>query len=78
MIPLNYPAWLPFIGWINIETADVFELGLPVRDKWQLLVFDWFGFGFIIAARPYQQQCYNAAWTGPRITPLNLSSATSG
>lgn len=50
MIPLNYPAWLPFIGWLNIETADAFELGLPVRDKWQLLVFDWFGFGFVIAS----------------------------
>ena len=48
----EWPAWLPYVGWVSASTAEAFELGLPTRTRWRIFIIEWFGVGLTLTAKP--------------------------
>lgn len=47
----NWPWWLPWFGWRPLDEYECQELGFNMNYKWEILAFEWLGFGFSMMVR---------------------------
>ncbi len=51
MPKVQCPTWFPFLGRSELSSSERVAMALPASTKWEAFVFEWFGFGFTMAAR---------------------------
>lgn len=47
--------FLPRMGWCPISASDAAELGLAVRQPWEVFNIEWRGRGIALAVRPRRE-----------------------